>query len=37
VQKLAAEIIGVSFLVELSFLEGRQRLQDQHITSLLTY
>jgi adenine phosphoribosyltransferase len=37
VQTLAAEIIGVSFLVELSFLGGRQRLQDQHITSLLTY
>jgi adenine phosphoribosyltransferase len=37
VQTLAAEIIGVSFLVELSFLEGRKRLQDHHITSLLTY
>jgi len=37
VRTLAAEIIGVSFLVELSFLEGRKRLQDCQVTSLLTY
>jgi adenine phosphoribosyltransferase len=37
VQTLAAEIIGVSFLVELSFLEGRKRLQGYQVTSLLTY
>jgi adenine phosphoribosyltransferase len=37
VRTLAAEIIGVSFLVELSFLDGRTRLQGQQVTSLLTY
>jgi adenine phosphoribosyltransferase len=37
VRTLAAEIIGVSFLVELSFLDGRTRLQEQQVTSLLMY
>jgi adenine phosphoribosyltransferase len=37
VQTLGAEIVGVSFLVELSFLEGRKRLQGYQVASLLTY
>ena len=37
VNTLGAEIVGVSFLVELGFLEGRNRLQGQHVTSLITY
>jgi adenine phosphoribosyltransferase len=37
VQTLGAEIVGVSFLVELSFLEGRKRLQGYQVSSLLTY
>jgi adenine phosphoribosyltransferase len=37
VKALQAEIIGVSFLVELSFLEGRKLLHGAHVTSLLTY
>jgi adenine phosphoribosyltransferase len=36
-QTLEAEIVGVSFLVELSFLEGRKRLQGYDVTSLITY
>jgi adenine phosphoribosyltransferase len=37
VKALEAEIVGVSFLVELRFLEGRKRLQGAPVTSLLTY
>ena len=37
VKTLKAEIVGVSFLVELSFLEGRKRLQGSRVTSLITY
>jgi len=37
VRTLGAEIVGVSFLVELSFLEGRNRLQGYDVTSLITY
>lgn len=37
VTTLQAEIIAVSFLVELGFLEGRKRLQGAQVTSLLTY
>jgi adenine phosphoribosyltransferase len=37
VKSLQAEIVGVSFLVELSFLEGRKRLQGSQVTSLLSY
>jgi adenine phosphoribosyltransferase len=37
VKTLEAEIVGVSFLVELSFLEGRERLQGYDVTSLITY
>ena len=37
VQTLGAEIVGVSFLVELGFLEGRNRIQRYDVTSLITY
>ena len=37
VETLKAEIVGVSFLVELGFLDGRKRLQGPHVTSLLAY
>jgi adenine phosphoribosyltransferase len=37
VKSLEAEIVGVSFLVELGFLEGRKRLQGYNVTSLITY
>jgi adenine phosphoribosyltransferase len=37
VNALQAEIVGVSFLVELCFLQGRKRLPDVQVMSLLTY
>jgi adenine phosphoribosyltransferase len=37
VQKTGAEIAGVVFLVELSFLNGRDKLKGQAIHSVLTY
>ena len=37
VNTLGAEIVGVSFLVELSFLDGRNRLQGCDVTALITY
>jgi adenine phosphoribosyltransferase len=37
VKTLGAEIVGVSFLVELGFLEGRNQLQGCDVTSLITY
>jgi len=37
VASLESEIVGVSFLVELSFLEGRKRLQGYEVTSLIAY
>jgi adenine phosphoribosyltransferase len=37
IQQLKAEIHAVAFLVELSALNGRQRLQNQNIFSLLKY
>lgn len=37
VETLKAEIVGVSFLVELGFLDGRKRLQGSQVTSLLAY
>ncbi len=36
-EKLQANIIGISFLVELVFLEGRERLQGQDVYSLIKY
>ncbi|MGB1718588.1 MAG: phosphoribosyltransferase family protein, partial [Candidatus Latescibacterota bacterium] len=36
--RLNASIVGVSFLMELSFLQGREKLSSvESITSLLTY
>jgi adenine phosphoribosyltransferase len=37
VKGLEAEIVGVSFLVELGFLRGRTRLHGYDVTSLITY
>ncbi len=37
VQKLGAEILQISFLIELSFLNGRQRLKQWPIRSLVVY
>ena len=37
VRRLGAEIVGLSFLVELDFLHGRERLPDQEIFSLVHY
>jgi adenine phosphoribosyltransferase len=37
VQMLKAEVVGLSFLVELLFLMGRERLRDQNIHSVIQY
>ena len=37
VEKLQAKIVGVSFLIELSFLQGRKRMQGQDVYSLILY
>ena len=37
VKTLEANIVGVSFLVELSFLEGRKRLQECDVSSLIIF
>jgi adenine phosphoribosyltransferase len=37
IKELKCEIIELAFLIELSFLNGRQRLQDYKIFSLLQY
>jgi len=37
VQKLGAEILEISFLIELAFLNGRQKLKQYPIRSLLVY
>ena len=37
VEKLQAKIVGVSFLIELSFLQGRKRMQVQDVYSLIIY
>lgn len=37
VEKLGGEVVGVAFLVELSYLKGRERLQDQDVFALITY
>jgi adenine phosphoribosyltransferase len=37
VQMLKAEVVGLSFLVELMFLKGRERLRDQQIHSVIQY
>jgi adenine phosphoribosyltransferase len=37
VEKLQANIVGISFLIELSFLQGRKNLKDYDIYSLVQY
>jgi adenine phosphoribosyltransferase len=37
VQRLGGEVIGVSLLIELAFLQGRERLQDLDVHALLVY
>jgi adenine phosphoribosyltransferase len=37
VEKLQANIIGISFLIELSFLNGRKNLHDYDVFSLMSY
>lgn len=37
VQRLGAEILEISFLIELSFLEGRKKLKNYPIRSLVVY
>jgi adenine phosphoribosyltransferase len=37
VEKLQAKIVGVSFLIELSFLQWRKHMQEQDIYSLIIY
>ncbi len=36
-QQLGAEIVGCAFMVELLFLQGRQKIEDYQVYSLLTY
>lgn len=37
VERLGGEVIGTSFLVELTFLNGRQRLEGYQVTTLISY
>lgn len=37
VQQLAGQVIGVSFLIELNFLQGREKLVGQPVYSVLQY
>ncbi|HMQ25503.1 MAG TPA: adenine phosphoribosyltransferase [Acidimicrobiales bacterium] len=37
VEKLGGEVVGLGFLMELAFLDGRSRLPGRAITALLTY
>ena len=37
VRKLGARIVGVAFLIELSFLRGREKLKDVEVFSVVTY
>lgn len=36
-RKMHAEVVGFSFLIELSFLDGRGQLPDQRVESLIQY
>jgi len=36
-EKLQANIVGISFLIELSFLQGKKRMQEQDVYSLIKY
>jgi adenine phosphoribosyltransferase len=35
--KIGGEVVGLSFLIELGFLKGREKLPGQKISSLITY
>ncbi len=37
VERLGGEVIGVAFLIELAFLNGRKRLEGHNVVSLITY
>jgi adenine phosphoribosyltransferase len=37
VEQLGGHVVGVNFVIELSFLNGRERLQDYDLYSLITY
>ena len=37
VEQLGGEVVGCSFLIELSFLDGRRRLGGRHVHALLEY
>jgi adenine phosphoribosyltransferase len=37
VQKLGAQILEISFLIELKFLNGRDRLKGHKVRSIVTY
>ncbi len=37
VEKLGGKIVGIGFLIELSFLKGREKLQDYPVHSLIDY
>lgn len=37
VRKLGGEVVGVAFLMELSFLSGRDKLEGEHVFSVVQY
>lgn len=37
IEKLGGEVVGIAFLIELSFLNGREKLKNYDILSLITY
>jgi adenine phosphoribosyltransferase len=37
IERLGGEVVGICFLIELSFLNGREKLQNYDILSLITY
>jgi adenine phosphoribosyltransferase len=37
IEKLGGEVVGIAFLIELSFLNGREKLSKYDILSLITY
>lgn len=37
VQKLGGTVVGIAFLIELAFLDGRKELKDYDVLSLVTY
>lgn len=37
VKKFDAELIGIAFLIELAFLNGREKLKDYDLTTLITF